>query len=158
MFLVDRGTPGFEVGGTIRPWAEDRPVVLHFDDVRVSSKSMVGERGGAIPLILSAIGRARLNLAALALGKSEFLLTRMLDYAHQHEAFGQPIGAFQHVQRHIVDSSVEIELGLGMLDRAAAVAHLNEPEAHRLTATFKIHATESLSQARRLRRTIVSDC
>lgn len=146
IFLVERDTPGFVVGAQFGTLGEDRPVVLHLDDVRVPSGAIVGGVGGAMPLILGTIGRARLNLAALALGKSQFLLGRMLEHASQREAFGQPIGAFQHVQRHIVDSSVEIELGLGMLDRAAQVAHLTDHDANRMTATLKIHATESLSQ------------
>lgn len=146
VFLVDRGTPGFSVGATHVTLGEDRPVDLHFDNVHVPSSAIVGGRGGAIAFSFNGIGRARVNIAALALGKSEYLVSRMVTYAKEREAFGRPIGAFQHVQAHIVDSSIAVEAGIGLLDRAAAVADDNDRDARRLAATIKIYATETLSR------------
>ncbi|WP_255770291.1 acyl-CoA dehydrogenase family protein [Pseudarthrobacter sulfonivorans] len=145
-FIVDSGTPGLSVGGTYGTLGEDHPVDLVFEDVRVPTSAMIGERGRALPYMLSGIGRARLNIGALAIGKAEYLLSRMTDYAGEREAFGRPISKFQYVQQFIVDSSIEIEAGLGLMDRAAECAESDDHTARRLTASVKLYATEMLSR------------
>ena len=132
-FLVDRGTKGFTVGSTHRTLGEDRPVDLHFDNVRVSNDAIVGTRGGAMAYALRGIGLARIHVAALALGKSRYLLKRMIDQANDRHAFGRPIGAFQMVQQQIVDSSMEVDCAAGLVEAAARAAHRDDAEARRLS-------------------------
>ncbi len=145
-FIVDRDTPGLTVGATHGTLGEDRPVDLVFDGVRVPSSAIVGERGLGLSYALSGIGRARLNISALAIGKSEYLLERMRQYATEREAFGQKIGSFQFVQQHIVDSSIEIEAALGILRTAAAMIDNDDAGSRRLTASVKIYSTETLTR------------
>lgn len=145
-FLVDRGTKGFTVGSTHRTLGEDRPVDLHFDNVRVSNDAIVGTRGGAMAYALRGIGLARIHVAALALGKSRYLLKRMIDQANDRHAFGRPIGAFQMVQQQIVDSSMEVDCAAGLVEAAARAAHRDDAEARRLAASSKVVATETLSR------------
>jgi acyl-CoA dehydrogenase len=145
-FIVDRDTPGLTIGATHGTLGEDRPVDLVFDGVRVPCSALVGGRGLGLSYALSGIGRARLNIAALAIGKSEHLLGRMRQYANEREAFGQKIGSFQFVQQHIVDSSIEIEAALGILRTAAAVIDSDDARSRRLTASVKIYATETLTR------------
>lgn len=145
-FIVDSGTEGFKVGATHRTLGEDRPVDLYFDNVRVSSEAIVGTRGGALAYALRGIGLARIHVAALALGKSRYLLQRMIAQANEREAFGRPIGAFQMVQQHIVDSSLEIEGAAGLVEAAARLAQRDDADARRLAASAKVVATETLSR------------
>ncbi len=145
-FIVDRDTPGLTVGATHGTLGEDRPVDLVFDGVRVPSSAIVGERGLGLSYALSGIGRARLNISALAIGKSEYLLERMRQYATEREAFGQKIGSFQFLQQHIVDSSIEIEAALGILRTAAAMIDNDDAGSRRLTASVKIYSTETLTR------------
>ncbi len=145
-FIVDRDTPGLTVGATHGTLGEDRPVDLVFDGVRVPSSAIVGERGLGLSYALSGIGRARLNISALAIGKSEYLLERMRQYATEREAFGQKIGSFQFLQQHIVDSSIEIEAALGILRTAAAMIDTDDAGSRRLTASVKIYSTETLTR------------
>ena len=145
-FILEAGLPGFSIGVTHHTLGEDRPVDLIFDDVRIHDDAMVGERGNAISYMLAGIGRARLNIGGLAIGKAQYLLDRMIRYTDEREAFGRKIGAFQYVQQHVVDSSIEIEAALGILRTAAAMADRNGNDARRLTATAKVYSTETLSR------------
>ncbi|MEU6559876.1 acyl-CoA dehydrogenase family protein [Nocardia nova] len=145
-FLVDRGTPGFSVGRTHRTLGEDRPVDLLFDDVRVPDSAIVGGRGQALGYAMRAINVARVNIAAGALGKSRYLLNAMLAHASTRQAFGRPIGAFQLVQAHIADSSIEIDATRGLVGAAAAAADRDDMNARRLAASAKIYATETVQR------------
>lgn len=146
VFIVDKGTPGFSVGATHHTLGEDRPVDLVFDDVRVPASAMVGDRGGALRYAIGSISQARINVGSLAIGKSEYLLQRMIAYASMREAFGKKIGAYQFVQGHIVESSMEIEAALGILRTATALAGEDTNESRRLAATVKVYATETLTR------------
>ena len=146
VFIVEKGAPGFSVGATHHTLGEDRPVDLIFNDVRVPASAMVGGRGNALRYAIGSISQARINLGSLAIGKSQYLLQQMLEYASMREAFGQPIGGFQFVQGHIVDSSMEIEAALGILRTATAAAGEDSHEARRLAATLKVYATETLTR------------
>ncbi|WP_430336095.1 acyl-CoA dehydrogenase family protein [Rhodococcus sp. ACT016] len=145
-FLVDMDTPGVSVGATHHTLGEDRPVDLYFDGVRVPESAIVGERGHALRYALAGIGRARINIGALAIGKCEYLLERMIDYASQRTAFGRAIGGHQFVQGHIVDSGIEIEAARGLLRSACEVADQDDERARRLSAATKVYATEALSR------------
>ena len=146
VFIVDKGTPGFSVGATHHTLGEDRPVDLVFDDVRVPASAMVGDRGGALRYAIGSISQARINVGSLAIGKSQYLLQQMLEYASMREAFGKKIGAFQFIQGHIVESSMEIEAALGILRTATTLAGEDTDEARRLAATVKVYATETLTR------------
>ena len=145
-FIVDAGAEGLTVGPAHRTLGEDRPVDLYFDNVRLSDDAIVGERGGAMAYALRGIGLARIQVGALALGKSRYLLERMIVQAKERHAFGRPIGAFQMVQQHIVDSSLEIEGAAGLVEAAARIAHRDDAESRRLAASCKVVATETLSR------------
>ncbi|OHV43409.1 hypothetical protein CC117_32715 [Parafrankia colletiae] len=146
VFIVDKGTPGFSVGATHHTMGEDRPVDLVFDDVRVPASAMVGDRGGALRYAIGSISQARINVGSLAIGKSQYLLQQMIGYASMREAFGKKIGAFQFIQGHIVESSMEIEAALGILRTATTLAGEDTDEARRLAATVKVYATETLTR------------
>jgi alkylation response protein AidB-like acyl-CoA dehydrogenase len=134
------------VGATHHTLGEDRPVDLIFDDVRVPASAMVGGRGGALRYAIGSISQARINVGSLAIGKSQYLLQQMIEYASMREAFGKKIGAFQFIQGHIVESSMEIEAALGILRTATTLAGEDTDDARRLAATVKVYATETLAR------------
>jgi alkylation response protein AidB-like acyl-CoA dehydrogenase len=109
-FLVDADTPGFEVTRvqhTMSPW--QHPVELTFTDCRVPEESVLGQPGFGFYSAVKGINGARLQIAALALGRAQYLLERMTEYAKDRVAFGRPIGSNQYVQGMVVDSFAELE-------------------------------------------------
>jgi acyl-CoA dehydrogenase len=107
-FLVDADTPGVEVTRIQHTAGVDLPAELTFTDVRVPDSAVVGEVGYGFRSAMTWINKGRIEISAMAVGKAQYLLDRMVDYAKQRTAFGQAIGSYQAVQRHVVDSLAEV--------------------------------------------------
>ncbi|USQ80509.1 acyl-CoA dehydrogenase family protein [Ornithinimicrobium faecis] len=106
-FLVDRA-----MGWTSDPIAtmgEWGPASLHFDNVRVPSRNILGEVGKGFELAMRWIGQGRYMIPAGALGGAERMLEMAIDYANTRHSMGRPIAEYQGIQWHIADSAVELE-------------------------------------------------
>lgn len=144
-FLVDADTPGLTVTNIQQTLGEDHPAELTFEDVRVPASQLVGEPGNGFQYAMGWINSGRINIAAQALGKAQHLFDRMLDYAKQREAFGHPIGHYQFVQQHIVDSFLELRMTRNLVYEAAdAVARGDN--ARQMAAAAKVTATEMVGR------------
>jgi acyl-CoA dehydrogenase len=106
----------------------------------------VGEVGWGFASAIQGVNKGRLDISGWSLGKSEYLLERMISYANERVAFGQPIGAYQFVQGHIVDSSIEIEMVRGLVLAAAEATDTGSPDARRLAASAKVAASETFGR------------
>ena len=116
-FLVDR-----EMGWTsefIQTMGEGGPAQLHFDNVRVPSRNILGEIGEGFGLGMQWIGKGRYIIPSNALGIAERALQMAIDYANVRETFGKPIGANQAIQWMIADSETELEAARWLVLRAA---------------------------------------
>ena len=145
-FLVDADLPGVTVSNVQHTLGVDRPAELTFEGVRVPASGIVGEVGYGFRAAMSWINGGRLNIAALALGKAQYLFERMVGYAKQREAFGQPIGRFQFVQNLVVDSAVEIRMVRNLVYEAADALDGGAVDARELAATAKLAATEMVGR------------
>jgi alkylation response protein AidB-like acyl-CoA dehydrogenase len=120
-FLVERATPGFAVG-RIHPkmgWRGYPMAELVFADAFVPDANVLGEPGDGLRLALSAIGEARIGVAAHCLG----LAQRAFEYAVNHlrvrHQFGQPLGRLQGLQWAAADMALDIEQSRALLYAAA---------------------------------------
>lgn len=112
-FLVEKGTPGLEVGrGQLGMVAGEGQVELIFDNCRVPEENVLGgpeKVGLGFYSAMQFLAMGRLSIAAMCNGIAEFALDQGLDYAKSREAFDRPIGKNQYVQGHLVDSLVELK-------------------------------------------------
>ena len=141
-FLVDKDLPGFEVTRvqqTMSPW--QHPVELTFSDCHVPEGNVLGQVGFGFYSAMKGINGARLQIAAIALGRAKFLLERMTEYARDRVAFGRPIGANQYIQGMIVDSYAEVEQAR-LLVYSMADAIDGGADGRREAALAKLVATE----------------
>jgi alkylation response protein AidB-like acyl-CoA dehydrogenase len=142
-FLVEHGTPGFEVGRIHRKmgWRGYPIAELVFNDAFVPEANVLGEIGAGIRLALSAIGEARIGVAAHCVG----LAQRAFDYAVNHirvrQQFGQPLGRFQGLQWHVADMALDIEQSRGLLYAAARTMD-GEGDTRTAVSMAKLSATE----------------
>jgi acyl-CoA dehydrogenase len=74
---------------------------LHLDDVRLPEDRVLGAVDSGFYQAMDFLSLGRLELGAEAVGRAEFLLEEAADYARQREAFGRPIGKFQHISGKI---------------------------------------------------------
>jgi acyl-CoA dehydrogenase len=111
LFLVDKGTPGFEVT-SVQPMMGHRGyghAELVFENCRIPADAVLGEVGEGFKLIMSSVSGIRLaHIGARAVGMAQRVLELMRNHANDRKQFGQPIGEFQMVQQLIADSATEI--------------------------------------------------
>ncbi|AEA28257.1 Butyryl-CoA dehydrogenase [Pseudonocardia dioxanivorans CB1190] len=103
--IVPSGTPGFTVAPKYSKvgWNASDTHELSFDDCRVPAGNLLGERGRGYAQFLSILDEGRVAIAALGTGLAQGCVDESVRYAHEREAFGQPIGSYQAIQFKIAE-------------------------------------------------------
>lgn len=111
-FLVDKGTPGFEVrrGPTCVSHRGYHQCELTFDNVRLPKEQVLGEPHKGFDVANEWLASTRLQVAAMCLGRARRALELVLPWAATRKQFGQPIGKFQGTSFKIADMALDIEL------------------------------------------------
>jgi len=109
-FLVDMGTPGFEVrrgyqNVSHRGYTNS---ILEFSDCRVPRAAILGELHQGFEVANTWLGATRLQVAANCLGRAERALALATQWAAGRRQFGQQIGKFQGVAFKLADMAVEL--------------------------------------------------
>ena len=146
-FLVERETPGFDIGPPERMmgWRGACQHPLTFVDCRVDEASRVGDEGEGLKGAFEALKTGRLIVAAWALGAATRALELGTEYASQRRQFGQLIGEFQGVQWLIADSATELAAASALFDVAVHRLETNQARV-RDAAMAKLIATECASE------------
>ena len=146
-FLVDRGTPGFD----IRPGYDSvshrgyHNGILTFDDCRLPSGQILGEPHRGFELANEWLYGSRLTVAAMCVGRARRAFDLALDYAAARKQFGQPIGKFQGVSFKLADMITEIDAADWLTLAAASRLDRGLP-ANREIASAKLYASEMLAR------------
>jgi len=142
-FLVDRGTPGFEV----RPGYQSVSVrgynnsILTFDDCRVPASQILGDEGQGFEMANTWLRSTRISVAATSVGKARRAFDLALNHAARRRQFGSPIGKFQGVSFQLADMVTEIDAA-EYLTLAAAWRLDQGLHADREIAQAKLYASE----------------
>jgi citronellyl-CoA dehydrogenase len=113
VFLVPTSTPGFHVSRKLRKMGNHSSdtAELHFDNMRVPKRYLLGEEGMGFYYIMENFQGERLIGSISALAGAALVLEKTIEYCRQREAFGRPIGKFQVNRHKIVDMATKIEAG-----------------------------------------------
>jgi len=146
-FLVDRGTPGFEIrpGYTSVSHRGYHNSILNFDNCRVPASQMLGEEGSGFEVANTWLYATRLTVAAMCVGRARRAFDLALDYAAQRKQFGQVIGKFQGVSFKLADMITEIDAA-DHLTLAAAWRLDQGLDANREVSQAKLYASEMLAR------------
>jgi alkylation response protein AidB-like acyl-CoA dehydrogenase len=87
---------------------------VSFENVRLGPEALVGEAGGALPLVEQVVDEAIAATCAEACGVLRKLHEGTLEYTKQRKQFGQPIAAFQVLQHRMVDMFIQVEQSVSM--------------------------------------------
>jgi long-chain-acyl-CoA dehydrogenase len=143
LLVVERGMEGFERGRNLDKiglHAQDT-AELSFTDVAVPKENLLGEEGQGFIYLMMNLPQERLIIAAQAVAACEAIVEMCLDYAKTREAFGKPIGKFQHNRFLIAEMATETRVARAFLNEC-----LEKHLAGTLTAVdasmAKWHATE----------------
>ena len=118
LLAVERGMPGFERGRNLDKIglkAQDT-AELFFDEVRVPAENLVGEENRGFVHLMEHLPQERLSIAVVAVSACERVLELTLDYAKQRQAFGRPIGSFQHNRFLLAELVTETTVARAFLD------------------------------------------
>jgi acyl-CoA dehydrogenase len=120
LFVIERGTPGFERGQQIEKIGQHASdtVELFFDDCRVPAANLLGEQGSGFAQMMAKLVPERLALAVSSLAGCEAALTMTLDYVKQRKAFGRPIGSFQNSRFVLAELQTKIAVTRAFVDRS----------------------------------------
>jgi short-chain 2-methylacyl-CoA dehydrogenase len=93
---------------------------LSFDDCRVPSANLLGERGRGYANFLSILDGGRIAIAALGVGLAQACVDESVRYSRERQAFGKPIGANQAIAFTIADMETRTHVArLAYYDAAA---------------------------------------
>ena len=146
-FLVEKGTPGFEVGTIERKMGlrGTHTCQLIFDNCPVPEENIVGGAlmtGQGFKTAMRTLDKGRLTMGASALGSAQRLLELSLDYAKQRVQFKQPIGNFQSVQNMLADMATQIYAARQMLYHAAQLRDEKGSAVIKEASMVKLFCTE----------------
>ena len=112
LLVVERGMAGFERGRNLEKMglkAQDT-AELFFDNVEVPKANLLGEEGSGFISLMVNLPQERISIAAIAVAACEHILRLCLDYAKEREAFGRPIGKFQHNRFLLAEMATEVRI------------------------------------------------
>jgi alkylation response protein AidB-like acyl-CoA dehydrogenase len=118
LLVVERGTEGFERGRNLEKiglHGQDT-AELSFTDVVVPKENLLGEEGNGFVYLMMNLPQERLIIAAQAVAACEYILELCLDYAKTREAFGKPIGKFQHNRFLLAEMATETKIARTFVD------------------------------------------
>ncbi len=146
-FLVDVGTPGFEVreGHRCVSYRGYHTFQLEMSDVRLGPGQILGEEGRGLELSGQWLGMGRIWVGATCCGKAERLFGLAADWAANRKQFGQPIGHFQATGFKLADMAVELKAADLLVMNAVEKAErgtMSDADA----AIVKVYCSEMLNR------------
>jgi acyl-CoA dehydrogenase len=120
LIVVERGMAGFERGRNldkIGMHAQDTSE-LFFSDVSVPAENLLGEEGGGFIALMQNLPRERVAIGSTALAGAETVFEETLAYTKERQAFGRPIGSFQHNRFVLAEMATELAVARAFTDRA----------------------------------------
>ncbi|MCX4385994.1 acyl-CoA dehydrogenase family protein [Micromonospora peucetia] len=132
LVAVESGTPGFSRGRRLAKVGlrANDTAELFFDDCRVPAENLIGTENHGFYHLMANLPRERLSIAVAAVAAAERLLAVTLDYARSRQAFGRPIGAFQHNRFLLAELDTEVTIARTFVNHCVA-----EYDAGRLSVT-----------------------
>jgi acyl-CoA dehydrogenase len=146
-FLVDRGTPGFDVSLGARAVGHRgyHHCELTFTECRVSDAQVLGGEGRGIELANRWLHDGRVMVASNCVGRARRVLDLATQWAADRKQFGRAIGSFQGVSFKLADMRTELEAAELLMLRTAW--RLDRGEATDAECSMaKLYASEMLGR------------
>jgi acyl-CoA dehydrogenase len=144
-FIVDAGTPGFEIAERINVIAPHPLARLKFTGCRIPAAKRLGEAGQGFKVAMATLDVFRTSVAAAALGFARRALDEALAHATQRAMFGHTLADFQLTQAKLAQMATGIDAAALLTYRAA----WQRDQGRKVTkeaAMAKMTATETAQQ------------
>ncbi len=128
-FLVERNTPGFQVGKK-----EDKLGIrasstceLILDDCVLPESAVLGQTGKGYKIAIETLNEGRIGIGAQMLGLARGAMEHAIAYSRQRKQFGRLISEFQAVQFEIAEMATQVEAARLLVYNAARLRDAGEP-------------------------------
>ena len=142
VFVLDKSTDGV-VTRDYETVDGRRASEVYFENVRVPANALIGEEGGALPLIERVTDEAIAAQCAEACGAMKVANAMTLEYSKQRKQFGVPIGKFQVLQHRMADMFTEYEQSVSMSYLATLKLDASENERKRTVSAAKVRIAQA---------------
>jgi len=144
-FIVEAGTPGFEIAERIDVIAPHPLAKLRFTNCRIPATQRVGAAGEGFKVAMRTLDVFRTSVAAASLGFARRALDEALHRATTRKMFGGVLADFQLTQAKLAQMATKIDSAALLTYRAA----WKRDQGHSVTkeaAMAKLTATENAQQ------------
>ena len=128
LFLVERGTEGFERGRRLAKMGlkSQDTAELFFNEVKLPRANLLGEAGEGFRYLARFLAQERLVAAIgfMATAQTAFDLT--LEYVKERRAFGKAIGAFQNTRFKMAEMRAELDMAQTYVDQCVLLLNAQE--------------------------------
>lgn len=147
-FIVEEGTPGFSKGNKFRKLGMRAATnaELFFEDCRIPAANLLGQEGKGMKIALSGLDYGRIGIGAQAVGITQTVLDRSVQYSKERVQFGAPIAKNQAISWKLADMATELEAARLLVYRAAYLADQGKPFTKN-AAMAKLYASELAMKA-----------
>jgi alkylation response protein AidB-like acyl-CoA dehydrogenase len=145
-FVVEAGTPGFEIAERIDVIAPHPLARLRFTGCRVPLRHRIGDTGSGFKVAMRTLDVFRTSVAAAALGFARRALDEALARAMSRKMFGGTLADFQLTQARLAEMATTID-GAALLIYRAAWLRDQGRTVTKEAAMAKLAATEGAQRA-----------
>jgi acyl-CoA dehydrogenase len=148
LFLVDAGTPGYEIVRSIPTMGSGGPgghCEVRLTDCAVAEGQVLGSLGEGFRLMQLRLGPARLTHCMRWLGAAGRSLEIARVYARQRQAFGKMLSEHEAVQWMFADSAIDMHASRLMVLEAAWKLEQGD-EARQETSMCKVFVAEAVGR------------
>ncbi len=151
-FVVERGYPGFSVGGEEKKMGikGSSTVPIFFENCRVPKENLLHEIGRGHIVAFNILNVGRFSLGTHCLGGAKKVLEAAAKYARERTAFGKPIGEFGLVRMKLAEMALRIYAvesmiyrSAGMIEAAMSAAGSAADKTQQLMKVLEEYAIES---------------
>ena len=142
-FIVEKGTPGFQISKNLNKLgmrASDT-AELFFDDCEIPAENLIGEEGEGFHQAMGTLDGGRISIGAMCVGIARGAYQHALRYAQERDAFGKKICDFQANKFKLADMATEIDAARLLILRAAWMKNQNM-NMNLESAMAKLYASE----------------
>ena len=150
LFVVDKNSTGVSIR-VQTGWIGPKVCEVTLDNVQVPQSAVLGAVDGAWSAIEKALDMGTVLLCAYMAGGTQRVHEMSLEYSQTRMAFGVPIGTFQRVQDHVIESLTQADAAkwatfeaLSQVDQGDAEARVSISMAKAITSVgFPLACDES---------------
>ena len=144
-FIVDKGTPGFNILRKIPMVGGHNTFEIAIEDLWLPKPQLLGEEGNGYAPMQLRLSTRRVQIGAWCVGRAQRALDMMVEYVPQRKTFGVPLSERQAIQWWIADAATKIHATRLMVYDAAEKVAAGD-EARTEISMIKVYATEMATE------------